>query len=162
MVQVRLRRVYDEFQHLIHEVAKFGVIGAAAYVLTVVVSNWLRFGSPSLGPLTSLGIAMIIAASLSYFANRHWTWRDRARSGLGREYGLFFLFNGIGLGIALLCLAISEYGLDDRSALARNISANVIGTILGTLFRFYAYRRWVFIDDPEPVREEEAASVALL
>ena len=35
------------------------------------------------------------------------------------------------------------------SALADNISGNLIGLGVGTLFRFYAYRKWVFSNGPE-------------
>ena len=34
--------------------------------------------------------------------------------------------------------------LDLRSPLADNVSANGVGLVLGTLFRFWAYRRFVF------------------
>ncbi|MSW42688.1 MAG: GtrA family protein, partial [Actinobacteria bacterium] len=37
------------------------------------------------------------------------------------------------------------------SPLADNVSANVIGLGLGTIFRFWSYRRWVF---PEVVSAE--------
>ena len=39
---------------------------------------------------------------------------------------------------------MSHYVLDLRSPLADNISANGVGLVLGTLFRFWAYRRFVF------------------
>ncbi|MGZ4722528.1 MAG: GtrA family protein, partial [Oryzihumus sp.] len=34
------------------------------------------------------------------------------------------------------------------SPLADNISANGVGLVLGTLFRFWAYRRFVFSENP--------------
>ena len=46
--------------------------------------------------------------------------------------------------IALACLTVSHYVMDLRSPLADNISANGVGLVLGTLFRFWAYRRFVF------------------
>ena len=52
-----------------------------------------------------------MAATSSYFMNRHWTWRDRDRTSLGRELPLFLLLSAVGLGIALACLGISHYGL---------------------------------------------------
>jgi hypothetical protein len=53
------------------------------------------------------------------------------------------------LGIGLACLAISHYGLGQiwpalQSRLADNISGLLIGTALGTLFRFWSYKRFVF------------------
>lgn len=149
------------FRGLIHEIAKFGVIGAVAYVFTVLVSNALRFGA-GIGPITSLGVAMILAATLSYFANRHWTWRDKGRQGLGREYGLFILLSAIGFVLTEIPLGISEYLLGYHSKLAYNISGNLIGTGIGTIWRFWSFKRWVFLDEPEPQRTEETAEAALI
>jgi len=58
------------------------------------------------------------------------------------------LFNVAGMVIALGCLAFSHYVLDLRSARADNISANGVGLVLGTLFRFWAYRYFVFRAEP--------------
>jgi putative flippase GtrA len=113
-------------------------------------------------PLTAKAISITAAATFAYFANRHWTWHDRARSGLRREYALFFLFNLVGFGIAEACLAISEYGMNQHSVLARNISANIVGTLLGTLFRFWAYRKWVFVEADDENRNAESASAAIV
>jgi putative flippase GtrA len=159
-----VQSLYERFRHLGHEVAKFGSVGAAAFVIDVGVFNVLTATSSPLHHkvLTAKAVSTTLAATFAYFANRQWTWKDRIRSGLGREYGLFFLFNAIGLGIAETCLAISEYGLHEHSVLARNISANGFGLVLGTLFRFWAYRRWVFVDAEEPLRTEEAASAAIV
>ena len=54
--------------------------------------------------------------------------------------------NGAAMGIALLCLGVSHYVLGFTSPLADNIAANVVGLVLGTAFRFYAYRTWVFTE----------------
>ena len=160
-IGARVTGVYRTFEHLIHEIAKFGVIGLVAYVVTVVISNALRFGPSKLGPITSLGIAMIIAATFSYFANRHWTWRDKERQGLGREYSLFLGLSVIGFGITELPVAFSEYVLHLHSPLAYNISGNLVGTGLGTIWRFWSFKRWVFLE-PEPDRTEDAAHEALV
>jgi putative flippase GtrA len=158
----------ERLRRLAHEAMKFGVVGGIGYVVDVSLFNLLRYGGDNGGvlhhkPLTAKAISMTLAATFAYFANRHWTWRHRTRSGLGREYTLFFVFNLVGFGIAEACLAISEYGLHQHSWLSRNLSANIIGTILGTLFRFWAYRRWVFLDaKDDEERTEEAARAAIV
>ena len=159
-----VRSFYARIAHLRHEVAKFGTVGLAAYVIDTGTFNLLKYdGGPiSHKVITCKIISTSIAATFAYFANRHWTWKARARTGLAREYMLFFIFNGIGLGIALACLATTHYGFDLRSGLADNLSANVVGTALGTLFRFWAYRRWVFVDIEEPERSEDAAAAAIV
>jgi putative flippase GtrA len=139
------------YARLANEVAKFGAVGAAAFVVDFGVFNLAIMPSSPLHHkvLTAKAVSTTLAATFSYFANRHWTWRLRARSGLGREYSLFFVFNAVGLGIMEACLAISRYGLGLTSALANNVSAYGFGLVLGTLFRFWAYRRWVFLDTDE-------------
>jgi putative flippase GtrA len=152
--------LYRTFRQLVHEVAKFGVIGAVAYFVDAGLANFLHFGSPKLGPLTAKGVSTLVAASLSYFANRHWTWRDRARVGLAREYSTFFLLSLVGLGITEACVGFTEYVLHQHSVLAYNLSANFFGVLLATVFRFWSFKRWVFMD-PEKLREQEALETAV-
>jgi putative flippase GtrA len=154
--------LHARFAHLRHEIMKFGAVGAAAFVVDAGGFNLLTSHGLDHKPLTAKAISMTAAATVSYFANRHWTWRHRTRSGLGREYTLFFILNLVGFGIAEACLAISEYGMNQHSVLARNISANIVGTLLGTLFRFWAYRKWVFVEANDEERNAESASAAIL
>ena len=57
---------------------------------------------------------------------------------------MFVLVNIAGMLIALACLWFSRYVLDLRSQVADNISANVVGLVLGTAFRYIMYRYVVF------------------
>jgi putative flippase GtrA len=155
-----LRTFYDAFRAIAHEIAKFGVIGLVAYVVTIGLSNWFHF-AVGLGPLTSLGIAMLVAATFSYFANRHWTWRHRERTGWRREYTLFILLSVVGFAITEVPVAVAEYVLHLRSPLAYNISGNVIGTAFGSVWRFWSFKRWVFLE-PEPERTHDAERIALV
>jgi putative flippase GtrA len=143
---VWLSRVYEKFRHLIHEMGKFGVVGAVAYVIDTGVFIILVLNLES---LTAKTIATVIAATVAFLGNRFWTWRHRARSGLAREYGLYFFFNAVGLAIALAILSVSHYVLGAfwaffTTPLADVIAANVIGLAAGTIFRFWSYRRFVF------------------
>ena len=135
--------------------SRFGVVGIGAFIIDVGLFNLLvHAGSPGIledKPLTAKTISAVVATIFAYQVNREWTWKNRQRRGWVREYSLYFLLNAIGLGITLIPLAISRYALNLESALADNIAANIIGVGLGTLFRFWAYRRWVF-----PAIEEES------
>lgn len=137
------------------EILKFGIVGAVAFVVDVLVFNALRFegagwsGPLSEKPITAKVISVSLATVLTYLGNRNWTWRDRGGNGRSREVVLFFVLNGVGMLIAVLCLAVSHYLLGFTSTLADNISANGVGLVLGTAFRFWSYRRWVF---PRPAR----------
>lgn len=137
-----IRGIYDRLKD---EVAKFGAIGLVAYVIDVGIFNLLLHNSLSEKPLTAKTISAILATTVAYFGNRFWTFRSRARTSYRREYLLFLLLNGVGMGIQLACLAISHYLLGFTSTLADNVSGNGFGLILGTLFRFWSYRKWVFL-----------------
>jgi putative flippase GtrA len=128
------------------ELAKFGTVGALAYAVDVGGTNvmWMLLGQDE-GHLTGKAVAAVLATTFAYFANRHWTYRDRERTGLIREYGLFVVANGVGIALSLLCLAFTVYVLGLDSMLAKNIAGNVVGVAVGTVFRFWSYRQWIFL-----------------
>ena len=64
----------------------------------------------------------------------------------------FVVVNIGGMAISIGCLAFSHYVLDLRSPLADNISANGVGLVLGMVFRYFAYRTWVFTATPDADR----------
>lgn len=128
---------------LIGEVLKFGIVGVGGVIVDIGMYNVFRH--TGVGPLSSKALSTTVAAVLSYFANRHWSFAHRARTGLKRELPLFILLSAVGLGIAEGCLAVSYYGLHQHSTLAENISANGFGLVLGTLWRFWSFKKWVFI-----------------
>lgn len=147
----------DRVERLYREVAKFGVIGLIALVIDVGIFNLLMYAGGGLladKPLTAKVISVAFATTFAYFGNRFWTFRQRGRTSYTREYVLFFVLNIVGMSIALGCLWFSHYALGLDSALADNISANVIGLALGTLFRFWSYRKWVFPDSEEVTDEQ--------
>jgi putative flippase GtrA len=91
----------------------------------------------------------VISATCAFIGNRFWTWRHSSNLALHREYGLFFLFNLVGLAISSGLLLLSHDVLGSvwpvlQTRLADNISGKVIGVALASLFRFWAYRRYVF------------------
>ncbi len=154
-------RLRDSLSTLVREIAKFGVVGLVALVVDIGLFNILRFagGEGPLydKPLTAKAISVIAATTVAYFGNRYWTFRHRGRTHMGREYLLFFVLNGVGMMIALTCLWFSHYALGLTGPIADNISANVVGLALGTMFRFWSYRRWVFPEVPDNAADQELA-----
>ena len=142
------------FKREIHELGKFGVIGAVAWVVDTAVFKACLDANAN--QYLAAVISTLVSATVAFLGNRFWTWRHRAHDNMARQYTMFFLLNAVGLGIGLACLAISHYGLGQiwpalQSPIADNVSGQLIGTALGTLFRFWSYRRFVF---PEAVRPE--------
>lgn len=149
-----VRGLYHRFAHLVHEVSKFGVVGIVAFVVDLTVFNVLNY-KMGVESLTSATISMVLGSTVAFIGNRFWTWRHRERSGLKREYALYFFFNAVGLLIALACLGISTYGLGSvwpafKTPLAENFSKMIVGGALGTIFRFWSYRTIVFREKRQP------------
>ncbi|HEX8627304.1 MAG TPA: GtrA family protein [Catenuloplanes sp.] len=137
------RLLPERLRRLAPEAFAFGVIGAANSLLYFVIFN----AAMGIGAVKSTVLATVVTTTLSYFANRHWTYKHRPRSALRREYTLFFAFNFAGLVIQSGAVAIGKYGLgytEDRHRLAFNLFT-LIGVALATVFRFWAYRTFVFL-----------------
>ena len=133
------------------ELARFGSVGAVAYVVDLGLFNLLRFGPGDLlihKPMTAKVISVAVATLVAWLGNRYWTFSDRKTSSRGRELAGFVVVNIGGLIIGVGCLAFSHYVLGFTSPLADNISANVVGLALGTAFRYVFYRRLVFTGGP--------------
>ncbi|MFP5218307.1 MAG: GtrA family protein [Actinomycetes bacterium] len=155
-----LARLRARFDVVAREAAKFGTVGAVCYVVDIGVYNALHVGL-GVGPLTSKVVSSVIAASCAFVGNRQWSFRHRGRTRhLGNEYLLFLVLNAVGLALALLCLGFGYYVLDMRSTLASNIWGNVIGTGLGTAFRFWSYRRYLWVHPAAVVTAAEDGDVA--
>jgi putative flippase GtrA len=99
-------------------------------------------------PLVAKTVSLIAGTTVAYVGNRFWTYRDRPRGRMAREYTLYLALSGVALGIALGCLAVSRYVLGMTSPMADNVAANGVGLALGSLFRFLSYRRYVFRPEP--------------
>jgi putative flippase GtrA len=138
-----LTGVHRRFAGLIAELAKFGLVGGIAAVVDLGGAGYLH-GAVGMGPLSAKAISISVATVLSYVGNRFWTFRHRANHALLREWAVFFLLNAMGLVIAEATIGFAYYVLGFHGSLAFNL-ASVAGTGLGTIFRFWSYKKWVFI-----------------
>ena len=134
---------------IIGQFTRFGLVGIVGLVIDIGMFNLLRATvlSPEAygeGPLLAKVISVSFAIAANWVGNRYWTFRPH-RSATALREGIAFAIVSIGgMLIALGCLWISHYLLGFQSALADNISANIVGLALGTAFRFWLYRSWVF------------------
>ncbi len=129
------------------EVLTFLAVGGLGYIVDVLAFNLLLSVSPFAGwdPSVARIVAVAAAMVVTYTGNRWLTWRDIGGQDRHREVALFVVFNVIGLSISVLTLFLSHDVLGLTSRLADNLSANVVGLALGTMFRFWSYRRFVFV-----------------
>lgn len=153
-----LDRVRGTVDVLYREMIKFGVVGAAAFVVDVGLFNLLRHTALEDKPSTAKVVSASVATLVAWMGNRLWTFRRRRNRPVHHEAALFFVTNGVALLIGVGVIAFSHYVLDLTSLAADNV-ANLIGIALGTLFRFWAYRTVVFshepLEDTSPLAERD-------
>ncbi|MGK9148871.1 GtrA family protein [Plantibacter flavus] len=128
---------------------KFGVVGLIGFGLDVLVFNLLRigvFGQDHLAqsPIGAKVISVSVAIVFNWIGNRYWTFREHRRKNFVLELGEYVVVSLGGMGIAVGCLYLSHYVFGFTSLFADNVASNVIGLGLGTLFRFFLYRFWVY------------------
>jgi putative flippase GtrA len=137
-----VRLLPHRLRALAPEALRFGSIGLANTVLYFVIFN-VTMG---IGAVKATVIATVVTTTLSYLANRHWTYKHRPKNALRREYTLFFAFNLAGMFIQSGVVGLGKYGLglnEETDRLAFNL-ATCVGIGLATAFRFWSYRTMVF------------------
>jgi putative flippase GtrA len=149
--------LYQRFRLLIHEGAKFCVVGGTGAIVTLAGADILTFDA-GVNRYASLTIATIVATVVTFVGNRYWTFRHRQGAGTTRESVLFFVLNGVGLLIQYASLGLFWDGLGLHTKFWYNV-ANFVGLVIGTLFRFWSYRRWVWHMQPAGPEAPSAGAV---
>jgi putative flippase GtrA len=134
------------------ELLKFAVVGIVCFVVTNVVNYGLKFTILNDNPVSALAIAVIIATIVSYVLNREWSFRTRGGRERQHEAALFFLISGLGVVINSAPLFVSRYVLMLEvphvtllvQEAADFMSGIILGTLLAMVFRWWAFRKWVF------------------
>jgi putative flippase GtrA len=153
-------RIARTWRLLLKEISAFGVVGAVCFVLDVGLFQVLYVHAGVDAVLAKL-ISTLVSTTAAYVGHRHWSFSHRARTGLRREYSLFVAINGITLLLGLLIVWLVRYPLAQEGALVLQL-ANIGSIALGTVLRFLAYRRWVFLDPAHPaVAARRDAGVSL-
>lgn len=155
-LRARIRRRWGV---LLKEVSAFGVVGATCFALDLALFQLLYAGAGT-GPVVARLISALVAMTLAFVGHRYWSFSHRARTGIGREYGIFFMVNGFTMSLGLAAVGVAHHLLGVEGVLA--LQAVNIGSIaLGTLIRFVAYRRWVFVavEAPAAVSHRERTPV---
>jgi putative flippase GtrA len=147
-----IRELYQRFRQVIHEGAKVLIVGLIGAIITFGVAIPLHH---RVGEYWAITIATILATVFTYLGNGYWAFKTRKGQGTARDSVVFFVLNGIGLLIYYLCIWIFKDVAGLKGTLWYNFEL-VLGTGLGTLFRFWSYRKWVWVavDTPQPSATE--------
>ena len=144
---------HTSWKILAKEVAAFGLVGILNFFVDVGIFNLLLHHG--FGVLTAKTVSTTVATLLAYFGNRHLSFSHRARTGIRREATLFFAINLVVLGLSLAVLAVFAYPLHFKfDKLVMNV-VNLATIGLGTVLRFDAYKRFVFLH-PDKVASDDA------
>jgi putative flippase GtrA len=143
------------------ELAKFVAVGGTSWIVDTGLFTLLSHTVLDGKVITSKLISVLVSTILSYILNREWSFNGRGGRERHHEAMLFFLFNGIALGINLVPLWLSHYVFDINPAhygrltvsISDFIAANIVGTLIAMAFRYWSYRRWVFPDELVPEGE---------
>jgi putative flippase GtrA len=149
--------VRSSWRILLKEIAAFGAIGLISLVIDLGLFNLLYHH----GTLKAKCISTVAATTFAYFGNRHLSFSHRARTSIGRETTFFFGINLVVLIISELVLAVFAYPFNQRND---HVVMNVVnlGTIaVGTIFRFWAYKRFVFLHPNNVHARSNALAVEL-
>lgn len=144
MLRAPVERLVSKLRPIASELLKFVVVGGICFVLDVALAYLFRF-KVGLGPTTSKTLSTALATMVSYVGNRLWSFRHRVEDDRtrGQDVTVYAAINIVGLVITLIPVDIAHYVLSETSPLAFTISG-ILGTAVATVFRFWAYRRWVF------------------
>lgn len=134
------------------ELLKFAFVGGVCFVVTNVVNYALKLTILNDKPVTALVLAVLIATVVSYVLSREWSFNTRGGRERPHEAALFFLISGVSVALNSTPLLVSRYVFDLEvphvSLLVQEIADYTSGMILGTLvamvFRWWAFRKWVF------------------
>jgi len=136
---------------LLKEITAFGFIGAIAFAIDLGVFAWL---SPH-GALKANFVSTVASTSFAYVGNRYLSFSHRARQSIGRETAFFFGINLIALAFSELVIALFVYPLHYAHDSTTVFVVKIVTIGIGTIFRFWAYKRFVFLH-PDRVHAPDA------
>lgn len=137
-----LRDVYSRVEHLIREVANFGIVGGVSYVVTILADlAYLQIERND--HLTAYIVGQIVATCVAYLGSRFWTYKERDGGGV-REMALFATINAIAIAMQSGIVALTFYVLHMTSKVENFFSEFVLAIGLGMVFRFFCYRTFIF------------------
>ncbi|MBC3193792.1 GtrA family protein [Pseudonocardia sp. C8] len=136
------------------ELIKFLMVGGSTWVIDTVVFLVLKTLVLDTKPVTAKVIAVLVATIVSYVLNREWSFRTRGGRERHHEAALFFLISGVGVGVYSAPLWVSRYVFELQEPvvslvtqeIADFVSGQIVGTLVGMAFRWWAFRRFVWPD----------------
>ena len=127
---------------------RFGAVGGLAFVVDLGVLNLVYFVwrtplAHDQKVVTANVLSAVVATLVSWVGNRLWAFSHRRARHPVSELALFAAVNGVARAERAAVAAIGAYVLHFTSQTGINVAA-VIGIGIGTITRYFGYRRFVF------------------
>jgi putative flippase GtrA len=151
-VLLRIPKPYRDIAVRHVELLKFGIVGAITFVIDTAVFYTLKLSVLSAKPVTAKIIAVAVATVVSYVLNREWSFRARGGRERHHEATLYFVVSVLSVAMYAAPLWISRYLLHLEvpytvrpvQEIADFVSGQIVGLLVGMVFRWWAFRKWVF------------------
>jgi len=133
------KKIKNKYE-LFWQMFKFGIVGFVNtlidFSIYVGLTRFFKFWQANY--LWANVIAMIVAATSSFFCNKHWTFQDKNRS-VKKQYLKFILVSSGGLIIneLILFILVEQFSLYD-------LAAKAIGIVVVFFWNFFVNRYWTF------------------
>jgi putative flippase GtrA len=153
-VLLRIPKPYRDLAARHVELLKFGIVGAITFVIDTAIFYTLKLSVLSAKPVTAKIIAVLVATLVSYVLNREWSFRTRGGRERHHEATLYFVVSVLSVALYAAPLWISRYLLHLEipytprvvQEIADFVSGQIVGLVAGMMFRWWAFRKWVFPD----------------
>ncbi|MGW0523506.1 GtrA family protein [Crossiella sp. NPDC003009] len=157
---------YRELIRRNREMFRFAVVGSATFLVDTVVMYSLKWTILDTKPVTARAIGVIVATVVGYVLNREWSFRTRGGRERHHEAALYFLISGVGVALSSAPMLVSRYVLFlsephiswAAQEIADFVSGLIVGTLLAMVFRFWAFRKFVF-PAPKVVTKPEVHTI---
>ena len=126
---------------IVGQFVRYAVIGLLNVTSFLAIFNALLFiGGP---PLAANAAGFLLTSISSFFLNKLWTFGDRRRQVVARQYLVFVFFTLIGLAMNLILFSIFLIPLRRFGTIGTNLAA-LAPLPFTVMWNFTSYRLWTF------------------
>lgn len=151
--ELRSSAVYSRFarHEIVRQFVKYAIVGCLNVVLFLAIFNALLVVDVHV--LAANALAFSVTSVNSFALNKLWSFRDRRRDAVVRQYFTFVFFTLIGLGLNTGMFSLLLIPLDQYGTLGKN-GAALASLPVSVVWNFTSYRLWTFkpADRPAPSR----------
>ena len=141
----------SRWHRIFTELYRFAAVGGVATFVAFVIFNFLVHGFTTGHrawladqPILAFIAANTVGMLISYWLSRHWVFKHRPPQAADGGFTAYVVINVATMALPVACLWFSRHALGLDDPWSDNISANLIGLLLGQAARFYLYRTYVF------------------